>query len=34
MVDRLVINGHLAGYSGGLKLLEDIYTVALGKLAL
>ena len=26
MIDRLVINGSLAGYSGGLKLLEDIYT--------
>ncbi|WP_059369267.1 nitrogenase component 1 [Treponema endosymbiont of Eucomonympha sp.] len=34
MVDRLVINGHVAGYSGGLKLLEDIYTVARGKLVL
>jgi nitrogenase molybdenum-iron protein beta chain len=34
MVDRLVINGHLTGYSGGLKLLEDIYTTAMGKLVL
>jgi nitrogenase molybdenum-iron protein beta chain len=34
VVDRLVINGHVAGYSGGLKLLEDIYTTALGKLIL
>jgi nitrogenase molybdenum-iron protein beta chain len=34
MVDRMVINGHLAGYSGGLKLLEDMYSEARGRLAL
>lgn len=32
MIERLVINGHVAGYSGGLKMLEDIYTAALHKL--
>jgi hypothetical protein len=26
MSDRLVIDGAYAGYSGGLRLLEDIYT--------
>ncbi|MDR1231014.1 MAG: hydrogenase [Spirochaetaceae bacterium] len=34
MIERMVINGHLAGYSGGLKLLEDIYTTARSELAL
>jgi nitrogenase molybdenum-iron protein beta chain len=34
MIERMVINGHLAGYSGGLKLLEDIYTTARSQLAL
>ncbi len=34
MIDRLVINSSVAGYSGGLKLLEDIYTAALGRLSL
>jgi nitrogenase molybdenum-iron protein beta chain len=34
VVDRLIINGHVAGYSGGLKFLEDIYTTALGALVL
>jgi nitrogenase molybdenum-iron protein beta chain len=34
MVDRMVINGHLAGYSGGLKLLEDMYSEARSRLAL
>jgi nitrogenase molybdenum-iron protein beta chain len=34
IVERLIINGHVAGYSGGLKLLEDIYTAALSKLIL
>lgn len=32
MVERLVMNSSIAGYSGGLKLLEDIYTVAMSKL--
>jgi nitrogenase molybdenum-iron protein beta chain len=34
MIERMVINSHLAGYSGGLKLLEDIYTTARSQLAL
>jgi nitrogenase molybdenum-iron protein beta chain len=34
MIERMVINGHLAGYSGGLTLLEDIYTTARSQLAL
>jgi nitrogenase molybdenum-iron protein beta chain len=34
MVSRMVINGHIAGYSGGLKLLEDMYTEARERLAL
>lgn len=29
VVERLIINGSIAGYKGGLKLLEDIYSVAL-----
>jgi nitrogenase molybdenum-iron protein beta chain len=32
--DRLVINGGLAGYAGGLKFLEDIYTTAMQTLIL
>jgi nitrogenase molybdenum-iron protein beta chain len=32
--ERLIMNSALAGYSGGLKLLEDIYTAALTQLAL
>jgi nitrogenase molybdenum-iron protein beta chain len=34
MVSRMVINGHLSGYSGGLKVLEDMYTEARERLAL
>ncbi|MCH5289855.1 MAG: hydrogenase, partial [Treponema sp.] len=34
MVEKLVVNAHLAGYSGGLHLLEEIYTVAMSKLKL
>jgi nitrogenase molybdenum-iron protein beta chain len=34
MIERLVMNSSIAGYAGGLKLLEDIYTTALGKLSL
>lgn len=34
MMETLVINSHLAGYSGGLHLLEQIYTAALSKLKL
>jgi nitrogenase molybdenum-iron protein beta chain len=34
MIERMVINDHLAGYTGGLKLLEDIYTTARSQLAL
>jgi nitrogenase molybdenum-iron protein beta chain len=34
MVSRMVINGHVAGYSGGLKILEDMYTEARERLAL
>jgi nitrogenase molybdenum-iron protein beta chain len=33
-IERLIINGCVAGYSGGLKLLEDIYSVAMAKLML
>lgn len=29
VVERLIINSSIAGYKGGLKLLEDIYSVAL-----
>jgi nitrogenase molybdenum-iron protein beta chain len=29
MVERIVLNGTYAGYAGGLKLLEDIYSVVL-----
>ncbi|MDR2601914.1 MAG: hydrogenase [Spirochaetaceae bacterium] len=34
MVSRMVINGCIAGYSGGLKALEDMYTEARERLAL
>jgi nitrogenase molybdenum-iron protein beta chain len=34
LVDRMVINSHVAGYSGGLKLLEDMSTVGMEKLIL
>jgi nitrogenase molybdenum-iron protein beta chain len=34
MIEKLVINSHLAGYSGGLKLLEEIWTAALSRLIL
>ncbi|GAB6390748.1 MAG: nitrogenase molybdenum-iron protein beta chain [Treponematales bacterium] len=34
LVERMVINSHIAGYSGGLHLLEDIYTTARERLAL
>jgi nitrogenase molybdenum-iron protein beta chain len=34
MVEKLVINSHLAGYSGGLHLLEEIYTAGLARLIL
>ncbi|GHV75589.1 hydrogenase [Spirochaetia bacterium] len=34
MISRMVINGHVAGYSGGLKVLEDMYTEARERLAL
>jgi nitrogenase molybdenum-iron protein beta chain len=34
MISRMVINGHIAGYSGGLKVLEDMYTEARERLAL
>lgn len=34
VVERLIINSSIAGYDGGLKLLEDIYSVALAKLSL
>lgn len=34
IVERLIINSSIAGYDGGLKLLEDIYTAALSKLSL
>ena len=29
MLEKLVINGSYVGYGGGLKLLEDIYSVVL-----
>jgi nitrogenase molybdenum-iron protein beta chain len=34
LVSRMVINAHVAGYSGGLKVLEDMYTEARERLAL
>ncbi|MBP5451153.1 MAG: hydrogenase [Treponema sp.] len=34
MLEKLVINDHIAGYSGGLHLLEQIYTAAMSKLKL
>ena len=34
VIERLVINSSIAGYDGGLKLLEDIYSAALTKLSL
>lgn len=34
IVERLIINSSIAGYDGGLKFLEDIYSVALTKLSL
>ncbi|GHV49141.1 hydrogenase [Clostridia bacterium] len=34
VIERMIINGGIAGYDGGLKLLEDIYTVAAGRLIL
>ncbi|GMO25236.1 MAG: nitrogenase component 1 [Termitinemataceae bacterium] len=34
MVDRMVINSRIAGYGGGLKLLEDMYSEARFRLAL
>lgn len=34
MLEKLVINDHIAGYSGGLHLLEQIFTAALSKLKL
>lgn len=34
VVERLIINSSIAGYEGGLKLLEDIYSAALAKLSL
>jgi len=34
MQEKLVINSHLAGYSGGLKLLEEIWTAGLQRLIL
>jgi nitrogenase molybdenum-iron protein beta chain len=34
MLEKLVINSSLAGYDGGLKLLEDIYTVGMSRLVL
>ncbi|MBQ5999284.1 MAG: hydrogenase [Treponema sp.] len=32
MLEKLVINDHIAGYSGGLHFLEQIYSAALSKL--
>ncbi|MBQ5432040.1 MAG: hydrogenase, partial [Treponema sp.] len=32
MLEKLVINDHIAGYSGGLHLLEQIFTAAMSKL--
>lgn len=34
MLEKLVINSHIAGYSGGLHLLEQIFTAAMSKLKL
>ena len=34
MFEKLVINDHIAGYSGGLHLLEQIFTAAMSKLKL
>lgn len=34
VIGRLIINSSIAGYEGGLKLIEDIYTTALSKLVL
>ncbi|MBQ1590981.1 MAG: hydrogenase [Treponema sp.] len=34
MLEKLVINNHIAGYSGGLHLLEQIFTAAMSKLKL
>lgn len=34
MLEKLVINDHIAGYSGGLHLIEQIFTAALSKLKL
>ena len=34
LLEKLVINDHIAGYSGGLHLLEQIYTAAMSKLKL
>jgi nitrogenase molybdenum-iron protein beta chain len=34
IIERLVMNSALAGYVGGLKLLEDIYTAGLSRLIL
>ena len=34
MLEKLVVNAHLAGYSGGLHLLEEIFTAAMSKLKL
>ncbi|QTF10102.1 hydrogenase [Brenneria izadpanahii] len=34
MLEKLVMNSSIAGYSGGLKLLEDIYTAGMSKLML
>jgi nitrogenase molybdenum-iron protein beta chain len=34
MIERLVMNSAVAGYSGGIKLLEDIYTAGLSRLIL
>lgn len=34
MLEKLVMNSSLAGYDGGLKLLEDIYTVGMSRLVL
>ena len=34
MLEKLVINDHIAGYTGGLHLLEQIFTAAMSKLKL
>jgi nitrogenase molybdenum-iron protein beta chain len=34
VVERLIMHSALAGYSGGLKLLEDMYSVAFSKLSI